>query len=122
MSVIPFLLFAWVIHVVVAAVVVTPIVLLARKRVHWQSWELLSLIIPFCVWTALMYSDMSTGSKSLANLIVEPGILALVLAAGALARVAMTESIPERNASKVVLVGLCFAAAAVFWFVPVLPE
>jgi len=122
MSVIPFLLFAWGIHVVVAAVVVTPIVLLARKRVRWRSWELLSLVIPFSVWTAFMFSDMSTGSKSLSNLVVEPGILALALAVGASARVAMAVSIAERKASAVVLAGLCFAAACIFWIVPVLPE
>jgi hypothetical protein len=122
MSTIPFLLFAWVIHVIVAAAAVTPVVVLARKRVHWRSWELLSLVIPFCVWMAFMYSDMSTGSKSLSNLIVEPGILALVLAVGALARIAMTATVAERKASAVVLVGLCFAAAGIFWIVPVLPE
>ena len=93
MSTIPFLLIAWVIHAVVAAVVVTPIVVSARKRVHWRSWELLSLVFPFCVWMAFMLFDMSTGSKSLSNLMVEPGILALGLALGALARVAMSRSL-----------------------------
>jgi len=122
MSTIPFLLFAWVIHVIVAAAVVTPIVVLARKRVHWRSWELLSLLIPFCVWIALMVSDMSTGSKSLSNLVIEPGILALVLALGALARVAMSTYISDRIASTATLVGLCFASAGVFWIVPALPQ
>jgi hypothetical protein len=122
MSTIPFLLIAWVIHAVVAAVVVSPVVLLSRKRIHWHSWELLAVVIPFCVWMGLMFSDMSTGSKTLSNLVVEPGILALALALGALARVGMSTSIPEKMASTMTLVGLCFVAAGVFWIVPALPE
>ena len=122
MSTIPFLLIAWVIHAVVAAVVVSPVVFLARKRVHWHSWELLAVVVPFCVWGGFMFSDLSTGSKTLSNFVIEPGILALALALGALARVAMTASIAEAKASAVVLVGLCFAAAGIFWIVPVLPE
>lgn len=122
MSTIPFLLIAWLIHVVVAAVAVSPVVLVARKRVHWRSGELLSLVIPFCVWMALMRSDMSTGSKTLSNLVVEPGMLALALALGALARVAMSTVISEKKASAVALAGLCLVAAGVYWIVPALPE
>ena len=122
MSTIPFLLIAWVIHAVVAAAVVSPVVFFARKRVNWRSWELLSLVIPFGVWMVLMLSDMSTGSKSLSNLMVEPGILALLLALGALARVAMSTSLSEKVASTVTLAGLCVFAAGVFWIVPALPE
>lgn len=122
MSTIPFILIAWVIHAVVALVVVSPIVFLARKRVHWQPWELLAVVIPFSIWFGLMISDLSTGFKSLSNLVIEPGILALTLALGALARVTMSPSIPEKTASKITLVGLCFGAAVLFWIVPGLPE
>ncbi|MCX6878335.1 MAG: hypothetical protein NTW21_31655 [Verrucomicrobia bacterium] len=121
-STIPFLLIAWVIHVVLAAVVVWPVVFVTRNRVHWHSWELLAVVIPFCVWVGLMFSDMSTGSKTLLNLVVEPGILALALALGALARVALSTSLPEKTASTMTIVGLCFVAAGVFWIVPMLPE
>lgn len=119
---IPFLLIAWVVHAAVAAVVASPVVCLARKRVHWRSWELLSLVIPFCVWMALMSSDMSTGSKTLSNLVLEPGILALAVALAALARVALSTSMSEKRASAVTLASLCLVAAGVFWFVPALPE
>lgn len=122
MRTIPFLLIAWVIHAAVAAVVVSPVVFFARKRVHWRSWELLSLVIPFCVWMALMFSDMATAPKTLSNLVVEPGILALALALGALARVAMSASMSEKKASAVTLASLCLVAAGVFWIVPALPE
>lgn len=122
MRTMPFLLIAWVIHAVVAAVVVSPVVYFGRKRVHWRSWELLALVIPFCVWMALMFSDMSTGSKTLSNLAVEPGILAVALALGALARIAMSASMSEEKASAVTLASLCFVAAGVFWIVPALPE
>ena len=122
MSTIPFLLGAWVTQAIVAAVVVTPVVVLAWKRVHWRSWELLSLVIPFCVWWGLSVSDLSNGWKSLSNLAVEPGILGLALGVGALARVALSTRLSEKLASSVTLVGLCVAAAVVFWSVPCLPE
>lgn len=122
MSTIPFLLIAWVIHAVVAAAAVSPVVFLARKHVHWRSWELLAVVVPFCIWGALMFSRMATDSKTLSNLVIEPGILALALALGALARVAMSARMPERTASTMTLVGLCFVAAGVFWITPTLPE
>jgi uncharacterized membrane protein len=122
MSTIPFLLVAWVIHAVVATVVVLPVVILARKRVHWHSWELLAVVVPFCIWGGLMFSDLSTGSKTLSNFVIEPGILALALALGALARVAMSAHIADTKTSTVVLVGLCLAAAGIFWIIPGLPE
>jgi len=110
------------IHAVAAAVVVTPIVVLARKRVHWRSWELLRLVFPFCVRVAFILFDMTTGSKSLSNLMVEPGILALGLALGALARVAMSKCLSESTAATLALVGMCAVAAGIFWIVPALPE
>jgi hypothetical protein len=122
MSTIPFLLVAWVIHAAVAGVVVSPVVLLARKRVHWRCWELLAFVIRFCVWWRLSFSDLSKGSKTLSNNVIEPGILALTIGHGALARVAMSISLREKTASTMTLVGLCFVAAGVFWIVPVLPE
>ena len=101
MTSIPYILIAWVIHAVVAAVVVSPVVFLTRHRVHWQWWELLAVVIPFGVWAALMFSDASTGSKTLSNFVIEPCVLSVALALGALARVSMnleTEIEPRMDA------------------------
>lgn len=122
MSFIPLILIACMVHLVVAAVVVSPIVFFSRKRVRWHSWELLAVVVPFCVWLGLMLSDLSNGIKSLSNLVVEPGILGLTLALGALARVAMSNRLSDKTASRMTLVILCFGAAAVYWSVPGLQE
>lgn len=122
MSFISFILIAWMVHLIVVAVLVSPIVFLSRKRVQWHSWELLAVVVPFSVWMGLMVSDLSSGIKSLSNLVVEPGILGLTLALGALARVAMSDRLSDRTASRMTLLILCFGAAAVYWSVPGLRE
>jgi hypothetical protein len=112
----------WGVYAVIAAVVVTPVVVLARKRVRWRAWELLSLMIPFGIWMALMLSGLANGWKSLSNLVVEPAILGLVMMFGALARVGLSAWISERTAAAVTLLGLSLLAAGIFWIVPTLPE
>ena len=118
----PYILTAWVIHAVVVAVVVSPVVFQTRRRVLWQWWELLAVVIPFGVWAAMMFSGMSTGSKTLSNFLIEPCVLSLALALGALARVSMSARIPEKPAAVAILVGLCLVAAGVYWMVPALGE
>jgi hypothetical protein len=70
----------------------------------------------------LMLSHLAIGRKSLCNLVVEPGILALALMLGAMANAIIYILIYERRISIVALLGLCFLAAGVFWVVPSLPE
>jgi hypothetical protein len=122
MSTIPLLLVAWLVQAIAAAVVLTPVVFLARKRVHWRSWELLSLVIPFCIWAVLLYSPLSTGWKSLANLVVEPAILGLALGVVALVRVGMSRRMSEETAALVGHFGMWVVAAVIFWVVPTLEE
>lgn len=122
MTSIPYILTAWLIHVVVAAVVVSPVVFLTQRRVHWQWWELLAVVIPFGVWAAMMFSDMSAGSKSLSNFVIEPCVLSLALVFGVLARVSISARIPEKTAAAATMVGLCLVAAGVFWVIPALGE
>ena len=120
---IPIFLAAWLIHACVAAVVVAPVLICTRKRVHWRSWELLSLIIPFCVWaTSFFIACTYTNWKTLSNAAAEPEILGLALGVGAVARVALSTHISERRAALITLVGMCVVADAVFWIVPGLEE
>jgi hypothetical protein len=119
MSTIPIFLLAWLVQAIAAAVVLTPVLFLARERVHWQSWELLSVVIPFCIWVLLF---LCTNSKSLANLIIEPGILGLMLGVAALARVGMSRRIPEEKAGLVALFGMWVVAGLIFLAVPYLEE
>src|ERR1039457_6218945 len=112
-------LLAWLVQAIAAAVTLTPVLFLARKRVHWHSWELLSLVIPFCIWGVLY---LCADWKSLANLIIEPGILGLTLGLGALARVVMSRRMPEQKAGPVALFGMWVAAGLIFLAVSGLEE
>lgn len=116
------MLIAWFIHALVAMVLISPVVFLTRRRVHWQPVELLAFVLPFGVWVGLMFSNLSTGAKSLSNLVVEPALLAVGLILGALARVVMSRWVPNQSASWYTLGGLCLLSALVFWIVPPLPE
>ena len=115
------MLIIWLMHVGIAAVPSAPIVFFGRERVHWRSWELLALVIPFTVWMCLMYSDLSTGWKSLSNL-AEPFFFSLAVPLAALARVAVGTKVNEKWFAGLLIAALCGAAAAVFFLVPSLPE
>ena len=115
-------LLAWSIHAVVALVVAAPVAFLGRKRVHWQTWELLSLVIPFCLWMVVAIVGLSTGAKSLANVGIEPRILGLALGVGALVRVVIGTRVTEKRAAIGILAGICVAALAVALIVPALEE
>ena len=115
-------LMAWSIHAAVALVVAAPVAFLGRKRVHWQRWELLSLVIPFCLWMVVAIVGLSTGVKSLANVGIEPRILGLALGLGALVRVSIGTRVSERRTAIGTLAAICVAALAVALIVPALEE
>ena len=115
------ILFIWLEHAVIAAVLTAPIVFFGRKRVHWRTWELLMLVLPFAVWTFLMFSELGNGSKSLANL-AEPLIFAPAIPIVTLIRVAIGRRVPERPCAACLLILMCALAASVYFFVPPLPE
>ncbi len=110
----------WLIHVGIAAALSAPIVFFGRKRVHWRSWELLTLVLPFCTWLCLDQSELSLG-KSLANL-GEPFFFSLAIPVAALVRVAVGTKVNEKIFAGVLIAVLCGVAAAVFFVVPSLPE
>ncbi|HEY5914327.1 MAG TPA: hypothetical protein VJA21_27370 [Verrucomicrobiae bacterium] len=111
----------WTMHAVVGAALAGPIRFLGRKRAPWAAWELLALVVPFCVWLALMSSPLATGRKSLAN-IGEPVYISFAMPVAALVRVALGKSIGERSCAVVLISLLCFAAAAAFLMTPMKPE
>jgi hypothetical protein len=111
----------WLAHAGIAAVLSAPIVYFGRKRVHWRPWELLALLLPFAIWTLLMFSKLSTSKKSLANL-AEPFYFALSIPLATMVRVAIGSRISERACAACILTTLCVVAALMFFFVPCLPE
>ena len=115
------LLRIWAMHTAIAVVSSAPIVFFGRKRVRWRLWELLVLVLPFTVWTLLMFSEFSTGRKSLANL-GEPFYIALGAPVAAFVRVAVGSRIPDSVCIASLIATLCLVAAGVFFIVPPLPE
>jgi hypothetical protein len=113
------MLWIWVVHAVIAAVLSAPIAFFGRKRVRWSLLDLLAFILPFAVWLALMAAN-SVG-KSLANL-GEPFYFSFAVPIAALIRVIGGHHAGERALSVVLVALLCFAAAGVYWWTPSLPE
>jgi hypothetical protein len=111
----------WFVHAVVGSALAFPILYLGRKRVGWARWELLALIIPFLVWLLLMLSPLSTGRKSLSNL-VEPIYISFAMPFLALLRVCLGRRVTETVYAACFISALCMVAAAVFFMVPFLPE
>lgn len=111
----------WAAHVAIATLLSAPIVFFGRRRVHWRWWELSALVLPFGVWMLLMFSELSTGKKSLGNL-AEPFYFSLAIPLAALVRVGIGTRCGERVCAGVLIGALCAIAAIVFFIVPSLPE
>ena len=111
----------WLVHAAIATVLSAPIVFFGRKRVDWQWWELSALVLPFTVWSLLLFSDLSIDRKTLANL-GEPVCFSLAIPLAALARVALGTRVGQRVCAGCLISALCVTAAGVFFFVPPLPE
>jgi len=121
MASVTIIFFAWLLQTIVAAVPTAPVVFFSRRRVHWNVWELLAFVLPFLVWAILMLSDLSTGRKSLSNL-VEPALLGIAIGIAAFVRASLGLRLTERGFAWALLGGLCIIAAGIFFLVPSLPE
>jgi hypothetical protein len=121
METVSFAFLIWCIHAVIGAALSAPILLVGRKRIGCGSWELLAVIVPFCLWLTLMISPLATGRKSLGNT-GEVVLISIAMPMLALARVAVGKRIPERVYAASFIMILCLVAAAVFFMVPMKPE
>jgi hypothetical protein len=111
----------WSIHAVIGMALSAPVLFLGRKRIGLAFWMLLALVIPFCIWILLMFSPLSIGRKSLANM-GEVAYVSFAMPALALFRVALGKRISERIYAVSFITILCGIAVAVFFLVPMLPE
>ena len=111
----------WSVHAVVGAALAAPILYFGRKRAGWANWEVLALVIPFCLWMVLMLSPLASGRKSLANL-GEPIYISFAMPVLALLRLAIGRRLSERAYAVGVIAVLCVIAATIFFMVPFKPE
>jgi hypothetical protein len=107
----------WLVHTAIALSLSAPILFFGRKRVHWHSWELLAVILPFAVWAILFASPLSVGRKSLVNL-VEAVFLSIGVPMAALVRLGISSWLSERVCAGVLIALLCVVAVAIFFAVP----
>jgi hypothetical protein len=109
----------WVVHTAIGAGLSAPVVYVGRDRVHWGVVDLLSFVLPFAVWTSLLFAWPA--GKSLANL-AEPFVFSVAIPAAASVRVVVGRRFEERTVSTVLVALLCLAAGGVYWLMPSLPE
>jgi hypothetical protein len=107
--------FTWLIHAGIAFVPLAFIVPLSRKRVHWRWWESLALIFPYCVFLALMLSNIAP--KNASNM-VDSAYLGMAVPIAALVRVAIGARINERACATLLMCLLCAVAAIVYFMRP----
>jgi hypothetical protein len=121
MEAVSIMIWIWMIQAAIGATLSAPILFLGRKRIGWANWELLALIVPFCVWMILMLSPLAANRKSIANL-GDAFDIGLAMPVLALIRVAIGKKITERVYAISFISTLCVVAAAIFFLVPFLPE
>ena len=102
----------WLMHASIACVPLAFIVPLSRKRVHWQWWELLALIIPYGIFVVLMSSNFAT--KNPLNMFDSISI-GFAIPVAALVRVAVGARIGERLCAALLMGLLCIVAVIVYF-------
>jgi dolichyl-phosphate-mannose--protein O-mannosyl transferase len=110
----------WLIHAAVGATLSVPVLWIGRKRIRWTNWELLALVVPFCVWLLLSLSPFSYGRKSFAN-IGEPIYISFAMPIAALLRVGIGQNLGRATVILIVLGCLCGVAVATFFLVAIKP-
>jgi hypothetical protein len=108
----------WLILAGVGATLSVPVLWIGRKRIRWTNWELLALVVPFCVWLLLSLSPLSYGRKRFAN-IGEPIYISFAMPIVALLRVGIGQNLSRVTAILIVLG--CLYAAATFFLVAIKP-
>ena len=111
----------WLIHVAAGAALSSPILWFGRKRIAWTKWDLLALTIPFCVWLVLMWSPLSIGKKSLAN-IGEPIYVSFAMPVAAALLVGIGQRLRPMGGAIIMTALLCGVAVTTFFLVPMKPE
>lgn len=114
-----FIFLPWVIHAGIACLPLAFIVPLSRKRVHWEWWESLALILPYGTFVALMFSDLAP--KNALNFF-EGWLIGVAIPIAALVRVAVGARIKERLCAALLMGLLCIVAVIVYFTCPVVRD
>lgn len=115
------LLWIWFAHTVIGGVLAAPLFLWGRRRGNWSYWELLVFVVPFGVCTLLMFSSLSTGRKSLANL-AEPFYFALIFPTTVAGQISVGKRLSAATSASLVVATVAVAEVVIFFVTPSLPE
>jgi hypothetical protein len=121
MNVIGLIFPMWVLHVVLTLLLASPVLLLGRRRAHWERRDLLALILPFAVWLTLMFSPLAHG-KTFANALNEGLWMSAAIVVAALVRVWMSNLPHRRRYFPLLLAAVCVVGVIAFITTPPLPE
>jgi hypothetical protein len=93
--------------------------ILGRKRVHWNLFDFLVLVLPYAAWWTL--DATIHRPKSLANL-GELLYLGLAVALFPTIRLVVARRLNEKLVATILLTVACLVAAGIYLLVPCLPE
>ena len=111
----------WVVHAILGAVLSMPIVFIGLRRASLARWELLALVIPYCVWVSLMFSPLSAGRKGFANLLA-PFCISFAMPFLAWIRIVIRPKMTKGVYAASFITILCAVGVAVFFLVPLLND
>ena len=99
-----------------ASLLSSPVLVLGRKRVHWQFWELSAFVLPYGIWFGLYLSKLEP--KSDFNVAIESVFMILSVLVAVLARVIIGARFSERLCAAILVFLLCIAAVVIYFSVP----
>lgn len=105
----------WLIHLLPIIIVGIPVWLLARKRVKWNKWDFLIIIIPFLVWSVLTFSHNK--GKGFGN-IAEGLLIGCFTPIAPIVRTVLRHKVNQVSFSVILLIFLTLLAIGFWAFIP----
>ena len=105
----------WLIHLLPIIIVGIPVWLLARERVKWNKWDFLIVIVPFLVWSALMFTHNK--GKGIGN-ITEGLLIGCFTPIAPIIRTVVRDKMNQVILSVILLIFLTLLAIGFWAFIP----
>ena len=92
----------------------------ALRQSHWSPWELNILVVPYLIWTLLMFLD--DGSNKNHGNLLEPVVFGFEVIVLAAVRIKLWSYFEVRSAGIAMSLFLVLSALLIFWLTPEFPE
>jgi hypothetical protein len=110
----------WPIHAIAAAIIGSPAMVIARKRVKWTRQDISLLAVPWMVWFVTF--AFGKGAASLSSAMVENVLLGLVLGVSVVTQAILSAPLPVDYIRKWSLGSLTVIAMLLSFYFPFLGE